>query len=91
MPTSALPRLADGPYTGKGRHRPGIRSMPIEPYRKLRPDEPPAIADDHIENHLLSEENRQAQGRAPTLRGGAEGGGQGARAVPQIDRRFGPK
>jgi hypothetical protein len=26
-------------------------------YRKPRPDEPPAIADDHIENHLLQEEN----------------------------------
>ena len=28
-------------------------------YRKPRPDEPPAIADDHIENHLLTEENRR--------------------------------
>jgi hypothetical protein len=26
-------------------------------YRKPRLDEPPAIADDHLENHLLSEEN----------------------------------
>jgi hypothetical protein len=30
-------------------------------YTKIRQDEPPAIAaaDDHLENHLLSEENRR--------------------------------
>jgi hypothetical protein len=28
-------------------------------YRKSYPDERPAIADDHLENHLLTEENRR--------------------------------
>ncbi len=28
-------------------------------YRKIRQDEPRAIADDHLENHLLNEENRR--------------------------------
>ena len=28
-------------------------------FRKVRTDEPPAIADDHLENHLLTEENRR--------------------------------
>jgi hypothetical protein len=34
--------------------------MPIEPYHVLKPDTGASErADDHIENHLLSEENRR--------------------------------
>jgi hypothetical protein len=57
-PTSALPRRADAAYTGNLR-RFGRDDVVGEPhqYRKYRPDEPPARADDHLENHLLTEEN----------------------------------
>ena len=62
MPLARPPRLAARPRRGVGcAAAVGELDVPIEPYRvfKPSPDEPPARADDHLENHLLSEENRR--------------------------------
>jgi hypothetical protein len=48
-------------YYGQGRAASGDFDAMGEPnqYRKPRLDEPPARADDHLENHLLTEENQR--------------------------------